>query len=148
MYKFSPGLGTPLKYNPCDGRVSTESTCNVASSPTKVKSNSALVANEKPVSSIAWSIVVFNVSEVSLAIASINPKVCSPTNNACPTVSCEVKVVFVPVTVAVLLHQLDNHIKLQLMTSKIDFYLTLQLVFFQFLGLGELEIPLEYHQLF
>ena len=102
MYKFSPGLGTPLKYNPCDGRVSTESTCNVASSPTKVKSNSALVANEKPVSSIAWSIVVFNVSEVSLAIASINPKVCSPTNNACPTVSCEVKVVFVPVTVAVL----------------------------------------------
>ena len=102
MYKFSPGLGTPLKYNPCDTKVSTASTCNVASSPTKVKSNSALVANEKPVSATACVTVVFNVSEVSLAIASINPKVDSPTNNAWPTVSCEVKAVPVPVTVVVL----------------------------------------------
>ena len=90
MYKFSPGLGTPLKYNPCDTKVSTASTCNVASSPTKVKSNSALVANEKPVDSRACVTVLFNVSEVSLAIASINPKVCVPTNNDCPTVSCDV----------------------------------------------------------
>ena len=102
MYKFSPGLGTPLKYNPCDTKVSTASTCNVASSPTKVKSNSALVANEKPVDSRACVTVSFNVSEVSLAIASINPKVCVPTNNAWPTVSCEVKAVPVPVTVVVL----------------------------------------------
>ena len=46
MYKFSPGLGTPLKYNPCDGKVCTESTVKFPSSPTKVKSNSALTANE------------------------------------------------------------------------------------------------------
>ena len=72
MYKFSPGLGTPLKYNPCDGKVCTESTVKFPSSPTKVKSNSALTANENAEDSISVLTTAFNaVSYTHLTLPTI-----------------------------------------------------------------------------
>ena len=72
MYKFSPGLGTPLKYNPCDGKVSIESIVNDPSSPTNVKSNSALFANENAAAAITVVTFAFSVKDVSLSILNIN----------------------------------------------------------------------------